>query len=452
MIDHSRSLGFGRLILASILCVCCAAQVTPQGFSVTSSRAPEAVKPDDSFTSLDGRFIVGLPKLIAAYRPVSFDSPAGRVTGQTFTWSTAQGDFVIAYVDRPESLEANSKFFLDSLRDSVAAKAREGKGELRIDKEFTLGTRPGRELRFELPESLLVMRLVIDKQRLYQATLSLTKARAAQEAAGVAILDSFRLLDAAGVEAAKRKMVIDATPPALPQSPRGSRRKSDLEDDRINGKVKTIFTESEDLTGKSFVPGRKPSSLAHYNELGDLVKRESWDYRGNVSDIQTYGYIDGERVSNFGSIRYEYNPPPALAPPAPAGQPPVKPDPRYDTRRGYKYDDRGVLIEETYYNSSGRINIRYVYNRIGNQLERLAYTTDGKLNQKSISTLDARGNAVERADYDVKTDLVRSRSKYVYEFDAQGNWIKYTTLEQDMKTGTTEYKASYISYRTITYY
>jgi hypothetical protein len=116
-------------------------------------------------------------------------------------------------------------------------------------------------------------------------------------------------------------------------------------------------------------------------------------------------------------------------------------------------NDKGKLIEKEMYQSSGELWIRYVNVYSGNQMQRLAYSADGSLNQKSVQTLDAQGRSVEETYYDVNTDAIEERYSYTYDsYDAQGNWTKFTTYKWVTKDGKGQFVPDYVTYRTITYY
>lgn len=119
-------------------------------------------------------------------------------------------------------------------------------------------------------------------------------------------LDSFKLTDSKAIFA---KKIEEATPASLPQFPAAKRLKSDIENERLKGKVKSVTETEEDFSGTWYSSGVKMSSEEFYNEDGNQIKSISYDYKGNPSDITVFGYINGMRVLKSGSIDYEYNPP-----------------------------------------------------------------------------------------------------------------------------------------------
>jgi hypothetical protein len=251
-----------------------------------------------------------------------------------------------------------------------------------------------------------------------------------------------------------QKTIDQNTPAALPQTPAAKRDRSDAQDDNIKGKVKTVLIESETV-GR---PGsRQIDSIEDFNEHGNRLKHIAVDSRGNPWEIAVYGYIDGARVSRSLYITYSYDPPPPPAPLRPRNAPPDPPrDHRYELKYEYKYKN-GKMTEENYYANSGKQTTHIVYDwKSDASYEMLVYTSDGKLNQKFVRTLDKAGNEVE----ELNPDLIpgkpygdnRSVTRYDA-FDSAGNWTKKTvTFYKVLTNGTEPIPTTYITYRTITYY
>lgn len=443
--------------------VFCRAQQNPPA----TGGAPPAkavTQNQELFTSLDGRFRIALPAQVSGFSSPSVDTPAGQIKGTAFNWRTGLGAYTVTFFDRPGQSEANSKFVFDAIRDQaqVKLKAANEAGKF-SERDVSIGGHPGRELRLNSDKILVVVRIYLDGQRMYQVTafaardIQFGEAETAaavrkQDAEMLKVLDSFQLITPAEVATVRAQQARQATPEPLPQTPLTAKRKSDAQDEGLTGKIKMVVSEVEDLSETWEVQGRKPSATDYYNEAGYLVKSESYDYRGNLSDIEVYGYLDGQRAMKSKSIEREYNPPPMAAPPAVASKPQSQYDQRYSYKFDYKYDDAGHLSEKIYYGNSGKVWLRYVYKRKGSELEELVYAADGSLNQRYVSTLDGRGNEVQQTIYNVRDNSVGSRWKYAYEFDAQGNWTRRTAQRQDVTEGEKDYTPADIVYRTITYY
>jgi TonB family protein len=437
-------------LLIAVFIFTCKVLVPAQGFEVRSNK-PITPTATDSFTSLEGRFSIALPSRVSGFRTEVAVTNAGRAEGSTFDWKTVYGAFTITVIDRPGDLEGASQQILDHFRDKIS-EGRDGlKPKLLNETIISSNGHPGRDWKFEIRDALALTRMYLVRNRIYTLQAYLSASQKSQEAEAVKILDTFKLLTQEEAAAQTAKKVADAAPALLPQEPVADRPSSDAKDAELKGKVKTVFTETADLSGTWTVSGRKPLSMEYFNEQGNLTKSEQYDYRGNLGSITVYGYLDGERVSSYKSIERPYNPPPMLIA-SPPGTVRPKSDPRYSIRHSFKYDDKGRLTETALYQNTGELFYRSVYNYSGNQIENLIYGQDGTLNQKYMNTLDENGNRIENSDYDIKDGSVRHKYSHKDEFDSTGNWIKRITSEWKTKDGKSELVPSSVSYRTITYY
>src|SRR5579883_1174369 len=117
-----------KFFLLFIVLTICPALLHAQGFRIEgSSSAPAAGS--ETFTSLDGRFAIALPKQISGYSPQSLNTSGGRLEIVRYDWRTADGVFIIAYADRTENLENISQKVIDGARDGILASS-EGKAKL----------------------------------------------------------------------------------------------------------------------------------------------------------------------------------------------------------------------------------------------------------------------------------------------------------------------------------
>lgn len=425
-----------------------------QGFSV-ESKSPPSLTGSESFTSLEGRFTVALPQEIAGFSPISFDTPKGKVTvGDSYSWRLQDAQFEIGYMDTPTPVTSaeEAKAKLRGGADSMIAGGTAKGWTLVSRADISQAGNAGHQFKMETPQIFIITRLYAVNQRVYQLTAAFKKDPQVQESA-VKALDSFKLLTPADVDTAIQKKVAEATPSPLPQEPVAPKPKSDAEDEGLKGKVKEVSSEDGDLSGTWAVGRRKPTRSAHYNERGNVVRTVTYDWKGNPFDFNAYGYIDGDRASKYNSIRYEYDPPPVMAAPSPAGVEKPKSDPRYSIRYKYKYDEKGRQVEIQRYRNDGRLAGRTVRSFKDGQVETLAYNADKELVDKRVETLDAKGNVIETIYFDVRTDTVRTRYSYVYDsFDAQGNWVKKTTSKWMTKDGKSFFEPSYVTFRIITYY
>jgi hypothetical protein len=410
---------------------------------------PPSLLSDNSFTSLEGRFSISLPQQNHGFSQLTIPTPFGVARGDAYQWRMKEATFVAGHADAPvpvDSPEAAKQIF-EKMHEQLKKLATENNGTIKDDKPIQFGKFPAVEQRVELFSGSIVQRTYLVSRRLYQTSMVVRTAQREFESAAMKVLESFKVLDESDVSAKVAEAVKKAEPAPLPQEPVVQRAGSDATDDGLHGRVKTVLEESQDLSGTWTVQTKKRDSFVQYNEQGNRLRREFYDYKGNLDEIAVFGYIDGKRVSDSRMITQEYNPPPMIVTAAP-GSVVKKSDPRYQTSFEFKYDDQKRLVELSWIRSDGTRFLRYVYNYTATELESLVYSEDGSLNQRSVSTLDAKGNEIERTSFDPRDNKPGATYSYVYEFDSHGNWTKRTTAK---KVGT-QMKPQYVDLRTITYW
>ena len=418
-----------------------------------AQREPPSVVGAKTFVSLEGRFSISLPEY-KGFGPLTIPTPLGEAKGDLYHWETKEATFGVGHADAAMALDGPvaRKQFFDADIERFNKVATTNNGNVAAVKQITLDKYPGIEQRVDLFTGSVIQRTYIVSRRIYETVAVMRNNQRVYESVAMGVLDSFKILSEAEVTARQAQEAAKAEPHQLPQSPIAQSAGTDASDEDLRGRVRTVLTESQDLSGTWSVQGRKRDSLDTYNEQGNKVRTEEYDSRGNLSAITVYGYIDGNRVSAFNSIEREYNPPPLIASVAPApGAEIKKPDPRYQYRFGFKYDDKKRLTEMTYFQSTGEIWLRYVYKYKGNQKEELVYSEDGSLNQRSLYVLDDQGNAIEETIFETDGSI-RAKEKFTYKFDAQGNWTTRTTSTTVLNGKREQSKPYSIHFRTITYY
>ena len=406
---------------------------------------PPSLLSGGGFTSIEGRFTISLPQQGHGFSQLTIPTPFGIARGDSYQWRMKEAAFVVGHADAPvpvDSPEQAQKIF-ESLHEQIKKLANANNGAMREDKQIQLGKYPGIEQRVDLFSAFVVQRTYVVSRRLYQAVMVIKTEQREFESAATKVLDSFKVLEESDVSAKLAEEAKKAEPTPLPQQPVAQRSGTDATDDGMHGQVKTVLEESQDLSGTWSVQTKKRDSFVQYNEQGNRVRRESYDYKGNLDEITVYGYIDGSRVSDFNMISKEYNPPPIVIANAP-GAVVKKSDPRYQTKFEFKYDEQKRLIEHRWLHSNGELFLRYVYKYNGAQLEELVYSQDGSLNQRYVSKLDGKGNEIERISFDTRDNKPGAPYSFVYEFDAHGNWTK--------RTASKEGRPQYVDFRTITYW
>lgn len=103
------------------------------------------------------------------------------------------------------------------------------------------------------------------------------------------------------------------------------------------------------------------------------------------------------------------------------------------------YDSENNHIETSHYDENGNVDPRHIYEARQESLrkveEKFSYNTDeniveafhydenGNYTHRTVTTYDLKGNQKDFSSYDLHKKLVQ-KTRYVYEFDSSGNWIK----------------------------
>jgi hypothetical protein len=410
----------------------------------------------EKFASTDGRFVISLPQSISGFAAITPKGAGINVSGSNYLWQIKEGFIQINYFDYLDQnfSVTSEKDFADYFAGVTDSTVKSSKAKLISSTRIKLGKFNGIKLDFQLPNGLkgTYRNYLIDKR---QYSLTALFAQDVPEAGNLInqAFDSFSLISQAKIDEDMRLKIEQSTPAPLPQEPIAKKEKSDAEDEGLKGKVKTVTTESEDLSGTWSIQGRHLNSIEDYNSIGNLVKRVSFDSKAKPFQVTVYGYLDGGRVSNSEMINYDSDPP-IMALSASGKKEESKFDPRYDYKHEYKYTN-GRLAENKWIRNNGVMWIRYVYNHKDNKVEKLVYSENGKLNQKYLSVLDDKGNEVERTNFNVLGLDRDGDTKYSIKydsFDEQGNWTKKTTSKLVTENGKQVYKLWNIYYRTIVYY
>ena len=396
-----------------------------------------------TFVSLDGRFSIALPAR-KGFGPLTIPTPFGNATGSLYQWETREGTFGVGHADAFQPLQDPeiARDFFKSATDRFNKVATANSGTVATVKQITLDKYPGIEQRVELFTGTVIQRTYIASRRIYEVVAVMNNSQRVYESIALGVLDSFKVLSEADVQARQAQEAAKAEPSPLPQTPAVQRAGTDASDEGLRGKVKSVLMESENFSGR-----RTRISVDTYNEHGNKLRTEFYDNKGNLYHISVYGFIDGARVAAYRTIEREYNPPPRVGTAAP-GSTVKKSDPRYDHRFEFKYDDKKRLIEKTWLQNNGDVLRRTVYKYNGNQKEELVYAEDGTLNQRFLHILDDKGNEVEKTIF----GPIRMKDLYVYEFDAKGNWTRRTTSRGVTRDGREQVEPSSVHVRTITYY
>ncbi|MCS5420653.1 MULTISPECIES: hypothetical protein [Psychrilyobacter] len=136
----------------------------------------------------------------------------------------------------------------------------------------------------------------------------------------------------------------------------------------------------------------------------------------------------------------------------------------------YTRDSKGNAVETNSYNSMGSLNskFKFEYDKKGRVLESIYYGSDGELRDKTYFKYDGKGRVIEvklitedsifiknfKYENKEKDDvtlmiqyegyLTMSKTRYMYKYDENGNWIQKISIEDE--------KPKVIEEREIEYY
>lgn len=189
--------------------------------------------------------------------------------------------------------------------------------------------------------------------------------------------------------------------------------KTDREQERLKGKVKTIEAyriEFSSQNGKPELSNRTPLYIRKFNPAGNLTEKISYDPDGGIQERLVYNFDGKNRNIGYDEYytiknklitiprkhvytlddkgnRIEYRILEAAG--SSAG------------RFTYKYDSKGNKIEDGYYYHTGEFGGRtvYTYDANGNQISQIYYNAEGAVVGKIISTYNSQGNKLEQLRY-----------------------------------------------------
>lgn len=265
------------------------------------------------------------------------------------------------------------------------------------------------------------------------------------------------------IDAELRRKIDAVTPLPLPQRSVNESSLRDAQIVNLKGKVKLIIEFVEYLTDKAKLDkeeptvqkkGRQISRESYYSEQGYSTKAIYFnDGSRFANSVTVYGYLDGAEV---GKIRYfNRNTNANVQEQFGSNKIVCATESPYSSKFIKKYDKSNRIIELSSYSYRGNLQSRTVYSYDGNTITTSAYDGENKLTSWTVDLLDDKENLIQREEFtlDGYGNETSKRFKYRHdEFDALGNWIKRTTLQEMTKDGVAVYEPILIDYLKIVYY
>lgn len=249
-------------------------------------------------------------------------------------------------------------------------------------------------------------------------------------------------------------------------------KKTDREQERLIGPVKTVLIELTNISnqeGKWVESPRIPWLSNTYDLKGNKIQEDqlyddvslnfksifNYDANGNLTDGVEYDYQDAP------VFRWVYTHDPAHN--------------RIEETRTQingvvfsktisTYDKNGNLLEEIrkQIHSTKDFKWVYLYDAQGRKTEESFYLVQSQglphegvgvstLDFKTVYRYDAKGNVIEETQLDA-AGTVKSKKQYTYKFDSVGNWISQTAEEWVTRSGKAALEPTGVTYRTFQYH
>ncbi len=234
--------------------------------------------------------------------------------------------------------------------------------------------------------------------------------------------------------------------------PAGKVIRTDLQKAQLNGNVKSITTTRYEIKGA---------------EKGEISTKQidKYNERGNLMEQFGHGILK----YSFGPLKkttFKYDPKGTRL-----EENKYNADGSLDLKTKFTYDENGDPVAETQYNSDGSVWWKYIYkyDARGNQIQSNGFEK-GEIEQKDawIYKYDDKGNQIEVSTYNTEEGLriehtytynengimmednnwnadgtLWSKTTYIYEFDANGNWVKKTEIWNGKLSSITEREILY---------
>lgn len=405
----------------------------------------------DSFISGKARFEIGLPGQPTERKDIEFLLGNYQLSGESMLWKTPEHPYteviyLNVYGEKDKLSVADKLKLINDYKRGVVEEFR--KANLAVNETpYTFQGVNGVEIR-GTANGTLVTRIFFTKLRLFCVS---TTDRGSGLDSAIRVLESFRELSREEHVAA---LLSENSPAELPQTPGNSKIGSDLRNDGLKGRVKSIIEDIEEASK----PLRQRSN-EQYFDLGGNLRKEILFINGYPTDIYVWGWIDGMRVSKDNFIDYPVAEGPnesqitvitALEPPD-AKMSDKKPDDRYSNRYEYKYSESGKLTERSMFQNDGTLWQTTKYRYGTNTIDETVFDESGKLNSRTVRTVDVAGNVTQEKQFDYKGSL-EAVFTYKYEFDSTGNWVVRKIFKTLKRNGRISMVPSSVEYRLISYY
>ena len=401
------------------------------------------VKPPEYFEHIDCGFRFPFPGKLTLSTSISYSPYRELGEGKINRFSSNSATYDIGCIDLddpPRKMAKNE--FISSLNAMT-------KDYLKDSKEFTalpVATANGREIYEFKTKSDFLRRIkyILEGNRVLIFLAGAYDERGIEES-----LKLFNSVKYFSVRETVEKRMETATRKSLPQSPAIKLAQTDAVHNNLKGPVKSVRFEAVDVPILVGTGERRIVSDETYDTAGNLLKNFWFQGSGYPTSVRIYGFVGGARVSDSEEIDYD-----TTMRITAAGQGDVKlppPNPSYEERYEYKFDDSKRLIERKEYDNRGKLSGTYTFTYKDNSMEEKWFGTDGKLNSTKRRQIDKNGNEL-KYEFWWYEDTDKEVETYDYKkHDQFGNWTERRVVKQITDRGLNRTRTS-DEFRTISYY
>lgn len=212
-----------------------------------------------------------------------------------------------------------------------------------------------------------------------------------------------------------------------------TKRESDRQHDGFVGPVKKVFVIWSPISGSTYPVGSRCRQLTNeYDESGRLIRHSVYPGDCGSDEIRDdYSYSqDGSQTAKTQEIRGTGRP----SPPPPAISRSNADDDMGQSRRVFKYDPLGRLLETAMVKAGGRLSYKntFSYDAKGRLSETVGYDGDSQITDRRVYSYSGDERVPSGFSYHGRDGKVYERTTYTdYEFNSHGDWLKrrQTTVE-----------------------
>lgn len=172
--------------------------------------------------------------------------------------------------------------------------------------------------------------------------------------------------------------------------------------------------------------------FGEYKRIGE-VTTFTYKFNENVNLVEMVERTRDEYGSNYGSFKttFKYNDLKKLI-----EENYFELSGRFINKTIYKYDEIGNLIEEKRYNADGDLSNKrtYKYKNKGREVKGVSISPtwpDGNSYRKFTCKYNNKGLLIEEKEYNTKGNLSETTTYKYNDFDETGNWIKQSVFIND---------------------